>query len=68
MKQCKSKDKKSLKKTSFCTVCRKPATRLVDGEPSCEQHANLIYENQLEDYTREHLTDGDWKEKTAAAK
>jgi len=54
MKQSKDKTKK----VSLCTVCHKPATRLVDGEPSCEQHANLVYENQLEDYTREHLSDG----------
>lgn len=37
-----------------CVICRGPATRLVDGEPSCEAHANLVYENQLEDYTRAH--------------
>ena len=64
MKQSKDKTKK----VSLCTICHKPATRLVDGEPSCEQHANLVYENQLEDYTREHLSDGAWKEKTATGK
>jgi len=37
-----------------CVICRAPATRLVDGDPSCEAHANLVYENQLEDYTRAH--------------
>ena len=40
-----------------CAVCGKPTTRLVDGEPSCDTHANLVYENQLEDYTIRHLRD-----------
>ena len=53
---------KKVKKISMCTVCRKPATRTVDGEPSCEQHAQLVYENQLEDYTKDHLTEGEWSE------
>jgi len=37
-----------------CTICGKPATDMVDGEPSCADHIELVYENQLEDYTREH--------------
>ncbi len=37
-----------------CVICGVPATRVVDGDPSCEAHANLVYENQLEDYTRAH--------------
>ena len=53
------------KRQPVCTICRQPATRTVDGEPSCEQHAQLIYENQLEDYTRNHLADGEWKESPA---
>ena len=48
---------KAKTKTEKCTICEKPATRLVDGEPSCEQHAHLVYENQLEDYTSRHLSD-----------
>jgi hypothetical protein len=40
-----------------CTVCGKETIRLVDGEPSCDDHAALVYENQLEDYTKEHLKD-----------
>ena len=38
-----------------CAVCGKPTTRLVDGEPSCDTHANLVYENQLEDYTNRNI-------------
>ena len=36
---------------AVCTPCGKPATRLVDGEPSCEVHIERVYEHQLEDYT-----------------
>jgi len=39
-----------------CVICWEPATRLVDGDPSCERHANLVYENQMEDYIRVHMT------------
>jgi hypothetical protein len=49
-------------KPSVCSICGKPATRLVDGEPSCEEHANLVYEDQVESYTQSHLADGDWLE------
>ena len=35
-----------------CAICGKPTTRLVDGEPSCDYHANQVYEHQIEDYTR----------------
>jgi len=38
-----------------CKICGEPATDTVDGEPSCANHMELVYENQLEDYTREHL-------------
>lgn len=61
-----NKDKE--KKVSVCTICQKPATRVVDGEPSCEQHANLVYENQLEDYTKDHLADGEWRETPAGGR
>jgi hypothetical protein len=37
-----------------CSICGKPATEKVDGEPSCREHIELVYENQVEDYTREH--------------
>jgi len=42
-------------KALVCTICGKPTARLVDGEPSCEDHAALVYENQLEDDTKGHL-------------
>jgi hypothetical protein len=45
-----------------CTICGKPSTRLVDGEPSCEEHAELVYENQVEDYTKQHIDKNDWLE------
>ncbi len=61
------KSKKQKKPASNCSVCHKAATRTVDGELSCDQHANLVYENQLEDYTRDHLADGDWKESPVAS-
>lgn len=40
-----------------CTLCGKPATQLVDGEPSCADHVEQVYEHQVEDYTSKHLTD-----------
>jgi hypothetical protein len=52
------------KKVPLCTICKKPATRTVDGESSCEQHAPQVYEHQLEDYTRDHVLAGDWPEQT----
>jgi hypothetical protein len=53
---------KKAKKVSLCTLCKKPATRTVDGEASCEQHAQQIYEHQLEDYTRDRVLAGNWPE------
>ena len=47
-------------KTSLCIICGKPATQIVDGDPSCEEHIELVYENQLEDYTLEHMKENDW--------
>lgn len=47
-------------KEAVCIICGKPATELVDGDPSCEEHIELVYENQLEDYTREHMKENDW--------
>lgn len=51
--------KPAAKKSLVCTICGKPTVRLVDGEPSCDDHAALVYENQIEDYTRQHLSDRD---------
>ena len=49
-------------KAQKCSLCGKPSTRLVDGEPSCEEHAELVYENQIEDYTKKHIDQNDWLE------
>lgn len=38
-----------------CVICGKPTLRLVDGEPSCDYHANQVYEHQMEEYIRQHL-------------
>ena len=51
----------SLNASLFCTLCGKPATQLVDGEPCCQDHLEQIYEHQVEDYTRKHLTDNEWR-------
>lgn len=62
----KSKEKspeKVAENPSVCVVCGKPSTRVVDGQASCEEHAELVYEDQLEDYTQRHLTDEEWLEK-----
>lgn len=50
-------------KSSVCIICGKPATRDVDGDPSCEEHAELVYEDQVERYTQKHLANDDWLEK-----
>ncbi len=47
---------------SPCTLCGRPATQLVDGEPCCEDHVEQIYEHQVEDYTRKHLSNNAWRE------
>jgi hypothetical protein len=44
-------------KSNLCTLCGKPATQLVDGEPSCADHIEQVYEHQVEDYTAKHLSD-----------
>jgi len=36
-------------------ICGKPTMRLVDGDPSCDYHANQVYEQQMEEYIRKHL-------------
>jgi len=48
-----------------CVICGKPASRLVDSVPSCEEHAELVYEDQVEAYTQNHLKDDEWLEKTS---
>jgi len=59
----KKSEQSHKKNPSVCVICGKPATRVVDGDPSCEQHAGLVYEDQLERYTQDHLADGGWLER-----
>ena len=63
MKAKEKSAEKAAKSPSVCVICGKPATRAVDGEPSCEDHVELVYEDQLEDYTQHHLADEEWLEK-----
>ena len=42
---------------SVCSICGKPATQLVDGDPSCAEQVEQVYEHQVEDFTRSHLSD-----------
>jgi hypothetical protein len=44
-------------KQQVCSMCGRPATQLVDGEPSCAAHIEQVYEHQVEDYTIKHLDD-----------
>jgi hypothetical protein len=53
------KSDSEVKTSSVCIICGKPATRVVDGDPSCDEHAELVYEDQLEKYTQQHLSDHD---------
>ncbi|MGC2193758.1 MAG: hypothetical protein WA628_03715 [Terriglobales bacterium] len=54
-------DENHPQKSAVCTMCGKPATQLVDGEPSCADHVEQVYEHQLEEYTSKHLTDNEWR-------
>ena len=55
----KPKSESEVTSSSNCIICGKHATRVVDGDPSCEEHAELVYEDQLEKYTQQHLSDHD---------
>ena len=44
-----------------CSICGKPANQLVDGEPSCGDHIEQVYEHQVEDYTRARLKNNEWR-------
>jgi len=63
MKSKKKTQVAPVKKGKVCIVCGKPATRIVDGDPSCEDHAELVYEDQVEKYTQHHQADEEWLEK-----
>ncbi len=56
----KSKQRKPKEKPLVCTICGKPATTSVDGEPSCDEHISLVYENQVEDYTNDEQANNAW--------
>ena len=56
----KSKKKTKEPKVAVCTVCGEPATTNVDGEPSCDKHRALVYENQVEDYTNDQQANNAW--------
>jgi hypothetical protein len=58
----KSAEKSKSDETLKCKICGEPTTRLVDGEPSCEKHAELVYEDQMEDYTKKHQQKDEWLE------
>ena len=45
-----------------CVICGQPADTMVDGEPSCKEHIELVYENQVEDYTADHLKKNEYLE------
>jgi hypothetical protein len=62
MPETKQKEKEEIKEALKCTICGKTSTSLVDGEPSCDDHVELVYENQVEDYTREHQKGNEWLE------
>ena len=63
MKSKKKAPERAAQNSSTCIVCGKPATTMVDGQPSCEEHIELVYEDQVEDYTKRHLADEEWLEK-----
>ena len=62
MAEIKENQQQRIEKMPKCSLCGKTSTRLVDGEPSCDAHVELVYENQVEDYTLEHQKRNDWLE------
>ena len=55
MKPKKQSDKTTAQTRNVCVICGKPATENVDGEPSCREHIELVYENQVEDEAAQDL-------------
>ena len=55
-------EEKPAAKAQVCTLCGRPASQFVDGEPSCALHVEQVYEHQVEDYERTHLTDHNARE------
>jgi hypothetical protein len=62
MKSNEQSKEKNAEQRLVCVICGKLATRLVDGDPSCEEHAELVYEDQVETYTQRHQANDDWLE------
>jgi hypothetical protein len=58
--KAKQSKKKQKADGPVCVICAKPATTSVDGEPSCEEHIALVYENQVEDYTNDEQANNAW--------
>ncbi|HST09834.1 MAG TPA: hypothetical protein VLL05_05630 [Terriglobales bacterium] len=56
---CTSKSDGKKPEASVRSLCGKPATQFVDGEPSCPNHIEQIYEHQVEDYTSKHLVNNE---------
>jgi hypothetical protein len=54
---------KTVLPSSVCVVCGKPATRTLDGDFTCDEHAELVYEDQVENYTQQHMVHDEWLEK-----
>jgi len=48
-------------KSGYCRICGEPATRSVDGEPSCDEHVEQVYERQAGDYTVHNLGEEEWR-------
>jgi len=57
----KTDEEKTDKTVQVCPICGKPATRSVDGEPSCPAPIEQVYEPPVEDYTSRHLGDNEWR-------
>ena len=55
MKAKKPVAKTTVKGAKVCVICGHPATENVDGEPSCREHVELVYENQVEDEAAKKL-------------
>lgn len=62
-KKVRKAETKAAKPGLVCIICGKPATRVLDGDPSCEEHQELVYEDQVEKYTASHLKEDEWLEK-----
>jgi len=62
-KKLRKAEAKKAKPGLVCIICGKPATQVLDGDPSCDEHLELVYEDQVEKYTASHLKEDEWLEK-----